>query len=160
MTLVSNKQVDLKQTRGYWAIGVYHPKTEANIGTLWRSAYIFGASYIFTIGHRYKNQSSDTPKTFRHVPMYHYVSFEDFNDHRPTNAILVFVEITNGSLSLDKFSHPERAIYILGAEDHGIPQHLMNGSTVVQIPSMRDRCLNVASAGSILMYDRFVKELK
>ena len=35
---------------GYFGIGVYRLKTEANHGTLWRSAFQFGADFIFTIG--------------------------------------------------------------------------------------------------------------
>lgn len=41
----------------YFAIGIYHPKTEMNMGTLWRSAYQLGASYIFTIGSMVTNSS-------------------------------------------------------------------------------------------------------
>jgi tRNA G18 (ribose-2'-O)-methylase SpoU len=57
---------------------------------------------------------------------------------------------------LEKFKHPERCIYLLGAEDHGIPPEIMdkcNGS--VQL--LGDYCMNVATAGSIVMYDRAVK---
>lgn len=36
--------------RGYFGIGVYHSKNADNIGTLWRSAAIFGADFIFTNG--------------------------------------------------------------------------------------------------------------
>lgn len=56
--------------RGYFGIGVYHPKNVINIGTLWRSANCFGADFLFTIGHRYKHQGSDTLKTYRHIPLY------------------------------------------------------------------------------------------
>lgn len=48
--------------RGYFGIGIYNPKTETNMGTLWRSAYNFGADFIFTIGMRYKKMGSDTAK--------------------------------------------------------------------------------------------------
>jgi hypothetical protein len=34
--------------RGYFGIGIYHGKTEENIGTLWRSAYAYGADFVFT----------------------------------------------------------------------------------------------------------------
>jgi tRNA(Leu) C34 or U34 (ribose-2'-O)-methylase TrmL len=44
----------------YFEIGIYHPKTRNNVGTLWRSAYQLGASGLFTIGRRYERQSSDT----------------------------------------------------------------------------------------------------
>ncbi len=36
----------------YFEIGIFHPKTKENIGTLWRSAYQLGAAGIFTIGKR------------------------------------------------------------------------------------------------------------
>lgn len=35
--------------RGYFGIGIYNGKNTANIGTLWRSAAILGANFIFTI---------------------------------------------------------------------------------------------------------------
>ena len=50
--------------RGYFAIGVYHPKNHLNIGTLWRTANILKAAFIFTVGARYKRfQCSDTLNT-------------------------------------------------------------------------------------------------
>ena len=39
--------------RGYFGIGIENIKTEANIGTLMRSSYAMGASFVFTIGRRY-----------------------------------------------------------------------------------------------------------
>ena len=33
----------------YFGIGIYKPKTQENIGSLWRTAYILGASFIFFI---------------------------------------------------------------------------------------------------------------
>ena len=53
--------------RGYFGIGVFHGKNEQNIGTLWRSANIMGADFIFTIGKRYSRQCTDTMKTPRHM---------------------------------------------------------------------------------------------
>lgn len=138
--------------RGYFGIGVYHPKTESNIGTLWRSAYNFGASFIFTIGRRYKKQSSDTVKAYRHIPLFEFDDYEDFKKHIPYSCIPVFIEQTDTSRSLKNFVHPEEAIYILGAEDHGIPNELMKGFPVVEIDT--PMCLNVAVAGSIIMFDR------
>jgi hypothetical protein len=48
--------------RGFFAVGVDQPKCEINIGTLWRTAHILGAAYLFTIGKRYRRQPSDTTK--------------------------------------------------------------------------------------------------
>ena len=40
----------------FYGIGIVNTKTEANIGTLWRSAHAFGASFIFTVGRRYRRR--------------------------------------------------------------------------------------------------------
>jgi len=144
--------------RGYFGIGIYHIKNKVNIGTLWRSAYIYGASFVFTIGRRYEKQSSDTIKAYRHIPLWHFDDFEDFIKHSPYNTQIICIEITDNAYSLDNFCHPERAIYLLGAEDYGIPKSILRGRIKVYIPTARQFCLNVAVAGSVVMYDRFVKE--
>lgn len=144
-----------KQHRGYFGIGVYHPKTEANIGTLWRSAYNFGANFIFTIGKRYKKQASDTLKTIYHIPLFEYESMEDFKKHLPFNCQMIFVEQTPGAKNIKDFVHLERAVYVLGAEDNGIPEKLMEGHQKIFIDT--PMCLNVAVAGSIVMFDQFTK---
>ena len=149
-----------KLNRGYYGIGIYHVKTGFNIGTLWRSAYIYGADFIFTIGKRYKKQASDTLCTYRHVPLWHFTNFRDFKDHIPYSAQIICVEIADGTESLATFKHPEQAIYLLGAEDDGLPEDILKGRKKVCIPSVRSYCLNVAVAGSIIMYDRFVKRNK
>ena len=145
--------------RGYYGIGVYHGKTSMNIGTLWRSAYTFGASFIFTIGKRYEKQATDTTKTIRHIPLWHFMDWKDFNDHSPYDCRVVCIEITSAAKNLSNFVHPERAIYLLGAEDTGIPEDILFGKTKLVINTQREFCLNVATAGSIIMYDRYIKEL-
>ena len=138
--------------RGYYGIGVYHPKTVENIGTLWRSAHNFGADFIFTIGKRYQRQASDTTKAERHIPLYEYESFEDFKEHLPRGCQMVFVEQTEGSRNVKDIIHPETAVYILGAEDYGVPEEMMRGYKKIHIDT--PMCLNVAVAGSIILYDR------
>lgn len=141
--------------RGYFGIGVYHIKSEVNLGTLWRSAYIYEADFIFTVGKRYKKQASDTLKTWRHVPLLHFNDYPDLKEHVPYSCPIVCIEIADNAVSLPTYVHPERAIYLLGAEDHGLPESVAWGHTVLEIPSKL--CLNVAVAGSIVMYDRYVK---
>lgn len=141
---------------GFFGIGIQNVKTEANIGTLWRSAYIYGASFIFTIGQRYKKQASDTCKTLRHIPLYQYETLEQLVT--PYDCPLIGMELSEVAISLPEFTHPPRAIYLLGAEDHGLTNEAIERChALVQIPSVRPYCLNVASAGTILMYDRMVK---
>ena len=141
--------------RGFFGIGVYHPKTEENIGTLWRSAYAFGASCIFTIGKRYKHQASDTVKAPLSIPLYEFGTLEEFDATKPWDCQTVCVEVTNEASDLPEFIHYDRVFYLLGAEDNGLPKKYLLENRVVKIPTRI--CLNVAVAGSIVMYDRISK---
>lgn len=145
--------------RGYFGIGIYHPKTEQNIGTLFRSAASLGASFIFTIGRRYQRQSSDTCDSAGQIPLYHYYSFESFLDNRPRGARIVGIEIDETARPLKNFVHPENCIYLLGAEDHGLTKDVIRECNhIVVLPG--SHCLNVSVAGSIVMYDRISKGQK
>lgn len=137
----------------YFGIGIQNGKTPENLGVLWRTAQNMGAHFIFTIGKRYHNQSSDTHKAVKTMPYFHYDSFEDFYAHLPKGARIVGVEIAPGAHDLETFHHPRRCVYLLGAEDHGLTNQAMEKAHfLVKFKSIRS--LNVAVAGSIVMYDR------
>lgn len=142
--------------RGYYGIGIYHGKNVENLGTLWRTAFNLGADFIFTIGRRYQKQCSDTVKAFKHIPLYNYDSYEDFYKHTPYDCPIVGVELDENAHDLKNYVHPERCIYLLGAEDHGIPPEVLKKCRdVVMIDSQF--CMNVAVTGAIVMYDRMAK---
>ena len=142
--------------RGYFGIGIEHTKTVANVGTLWRSAHLLGAGFIFTIGARYKKQASDTMKSWMHVPLYNYVTLEDLYQHLPHDCLLIGVEMDARSIPLHLMGHPERAVYLLGAEDHGLSKAASERChRLVVLPG--ERSMNVAVAGSIVMYDRWIR---
>lgn len=140
-------------TRGFFEIGVYHPKTEANLGTLMRSAFQLGAAGVFTIGRRYKEQASDTLKTWRHVPVRHFATFAEFQEARSLGARLIGVEM--GGKALSTTTHPQSAVYLLGAEDHGLPPDVLAAcQQVISLEAVRTPSYNVAVAGSLVMYHR------
>ena len=142
--------------RGYFGIGVFHGKNEQNIGTLWRSANIMGADFIFTIGKRYQRQCSDTMKTPKHIPLFNYENWEDFKKHIPFDCPVVAIELEENSIPLEVYHHRERCIYLLGAEDYGLPSEVLaRCRETVQL--LGDYCYNVSTAGSIVMYDRAAK---
>ena len=146
----------MKKQRGYFGIGIENAKTKSNIGTLWRSAYNLGASFIFVIGNRYKMQASDTVKTMKYIPMYHYDTFGEFYDNMPKDCVLIGVDNIQKARMIDGYTHPERAIYLLGAEDNGLSKLAIEKCHgLVQFDSKH--CLNVSVAGSIIMYDRQTK---
>jgi tRNA G18 (ribose-2'-O)-methylase SpoU len=141
--------------RGFYGIGIVGSKTPLNVGTLWRSAGILGASYIFTAGRRYPQQASDTIKAWRHTPFFEFDHADALFDAIPKGCVPVAVEM--GGRPLHAVVHPERAVYILGAEDTGIPARVLDRCPlVVSIPG--DHSLNVAVAGSIVLYDRIAKQ--
>jgi len=132
---------------------MYHPKNTHNWGSLIRTANLLKANFIATIGRRFPKQSSDTLKSHRHIPIYEYSTFEDFKKHLPYSCEIVGVELDDRAKYIHEFTHPARAVYLLGAEDKGLP------------PKVRDEChrlvklkgrmsMNVACAGSIVLYDR------
>lgn len=146
----------MNNKRGYYGIGIYLPKYEINVGGLFRTAHSFGADFVFTVGRRYKPQASDTTKVMRHVPLYNYQTFDDCVEHLPMGCELVCVELTDDAEHLTTFQHPQRCVYLLGAEDHGLPPRLTNKFKTIQVPFGK-MCLNVATTGGIVMYDRKAK---
>jgi tRNA (guanosine-2'-O-)-methyltransferase len=145
--------------RGFYGIGIYHGKKSVNIGTLWRSAFLYDADFIFTIGARYPKQASDTVMAYRHIPLWEFDTFEQFTSAMPKDSRLICVELSEKSKSLPTFVHPEQAVYLLGAEDAGLPEEILQGHTILQIPEAKSFSMNVSVAGSIILYDRFVKSL-
>lgn len=146
--------------RGYYGIGISHAKAEENIGTLLRSAASFRAAFVFTIGRRYRQQASDTTKAWRHIPLFHFEDFEQMRDAMPFQCRLVGVELDERAVKLPAYEHPARAIYLLGAEDHGLTtDERERCHDLVEIPGA-SHCLNVATAGTVVLYDRWNKKVK
>lgn len=142
--------------QGYFGIGIYNGKTPENLGVLWRSAQNMGASFIYTIGNRYSKQACDTHKAVGAMPYFHYDTFEDFYKNLPKSAVLVGVELDDKAVPLETFQHPKRCVYLLGAEDHGLSKEAIEKSHFL-VKFTSTLSLNVAVAGSIVMYDRSSK---
>ena len=145
--------------RGYFGIALEATKTEANYGTLLRTAYNFGAAFVILIGQRFTNHASNTTEAHRHIPLYEYKDADDFWTHIPYDCTPIAVEITKSSRSLVDFLHPQRALYILGREDGSLSKQILDHCSVtLEIPSRQ--CLNLAVAGAIVMYDRCTKQIR
>jgi tRNA G18 (ribose-2'-O)-methylase SpoU len=139
--------------RGFFGLAILGPKKSVNVGSLMRTAAILGASFVAVIGRRYQPQASDTLKSYRHIPYFEYETFQQFLAHRPYGAMLVGVELTDTAHELATFVHPEQAVYLMGAEDHGLPVEILNEcDTIVKLKG--EFSMNVAIAGSIVLYHR------
>lgn len=146
-------------TRGHFGIGIENGKNRANLGQLWRSAACFNADYMFTIGGRYQNTKADT--IWRHTPFYEFEDVPSWLCGLPKDTRIIAVEVPDDtpwdeSTPLAKFKHPERAMYVLGAEDHGISGDVLDViDDLIYVPT--SQCMNVAITGSIVLYDRASK---
>lgn len=111
---------------------------------------------MFSAGRRYDHQASDTIKAWKHVPLFEFLSGGHLLDGMPRGCVPIAVELADDAHPLQSYVHPERACYILGAEDTGVPPSILSCCRdVIQLPGAM--CLNVAVAGSIVMYDRIAK---
>lgn len=87
--------------------------------------------------------------------MREFLTFEDFIKARPKGAKLVGIEM--GGDPLSKCNHPQQAIYLLGAEDNGLPDNIIKQcDMLVSIESLRTESYNVSIAGSLVMYQRYL----
>jgi tRNA G18 (ribose-2'-O)-methylase SpoU len=140
--------------RGYFAMGLEGISKAMNVGSLWRTAHGFGASFMFTIAAayaRYEGGKADTSDAAAQVPLYH---FDDVDDMLlPRGCRLVGVEVRDDAVALPSFHHPRCAAYVLGPERNSLsPELVARCDHLVRIPSRF--ALNVGIAGAIVMYDR------
>lgn len=148
-------------SRGFFSIGVVHPKHGINVGTLWRTANLYGAASVFTVGRRYQAQASDTMATPRHVPLHNYLTIDELIEHLPHGTPLIGIEMDPRAHPLSGFHHPERACYLLGAEDHGLTQvQIERCHQLIQIECPAVWSMNVAVAGSLVVHHRYTSRLK
>ncbi len=144
----------VNRMRGYFGIGVEGASKPMNVGSLFRAAHGFGASFVFTIDAQYprrETQRSDTSNTDSQVPVYEFASLDALR--LPRDCQLVGIELMEGAGVLPSFRHPRRAAYVLGPERGSLSPSLVGMCDhVVKIPTLF--AINLAMAGAIVMYDR------
>src|SRR4029453_4613930 len=102
--------------KGYFGIGVEGISKAINVGTLFRTAHAFGASFVFPLRAQYNRREgahtdpSDTPRS---VPTYNFADLEAFR--LPQGCRLVGVWITEQAIELPGFLNPRLAAYLPGA---------------------------------------------
>jgi tRNA G18 (ribose-2'-O)-methylase SpoU len=142
--------------RGYFGIGVEGVSKAMNVGSLFRTAHAFGASFVFTIDAQYRRDEgelADTSRAAQSVPLYDFASVAAVR--LPRDCALVGVEITEDADLLPSFHHPRCAAYVLGSERGSLSPALLDlCAHIVKIPTRF--AINLAIAGAIVMYDRTI----
>lgn len=142
-------------SRGYAAIGLFHPKTPANVGSVMRAAHVYGAALVVSSPQRprYHGSTTDTQKGYRHIP---FQQVEDLHDAIPYDCVPVAVELLEGAASLVTYKHPERAFYVFGPEDGTLGAQVTAWCRdVVYVPTRF--CMNLAATVNVILYDRLAK---
>ncbi len=139
---------------GYVGIGIYNVKRTHNFGALIRTARVFGADFVFTVGSRNPQEQSSVGAELT-LPLFHFPTMEQFIASIPVNARLVCVELAPSALAIKTFEHPARAVYLLGPEDGTLPDSIMRQHDTVVLPGAYP--LNVAMAATVVLYDRVMK---
>lgn len=139
--------------RGYFGLGVEGISKRQNLGNLMRTAHAFGASFFFSVDARTKlgKTHADTSKSNEHIPYYPWADLGDMM--LPRDCALVGIELTDDAVDLPSFRHPVRAAYVLGPERGSLsPEMIARCDHIIKIPT--SFCINVGTAGAIVLYDR------
>lgn len=141
---------------GFFGVGAWRVRHHENVGSLWRTAATFDASFLAVVDGSYRPRASDTTHAPNRIPLHHYADVDDLVAHLPLGCRLVGVEMDEHAVPLDRYTHPRAALYLLGEESKGLePEVLARCDETVMIPSPRPWSINVAVAGSIVVADRY-----
>ncbi len=137
------------------AIAGWNTTKEHNVGTLVRTAHAAAAEEVLLVGEREWNvEAAKTAEFYTQVTF--LADEKAFLEHLEQKLWnLVAVELNSRSVSLFEAQYPQRPCFLLGAELGGVPERLIEAaSLVVEIPQWGlVPCLNLAVAGSIVIYD-------
>lgn len=137
----------------YSAVGLFSPKTPANVGSALRAAYCYDVSMVAISGQRAVRAATDTPCGYRHIPT---LRVDDLKDVIPFDCVPVAVDLIPGARSLFDYVHPKRAFYIFGPEDGTLGAKVTDWCRdVVYIPTKM--CMNLAATVNVVLYDRMRK---
>lgn len=141
--------------RGFAAIGLDNPKCNENVGSALRACGVYNAALLMTTGMRYKKNKLDTRSQHRHMP---FIQVDDLIINIPYGCVPVAVDLIDGAESIVNYIHPERALYIFGAEDATLGARIINKCRdVIFVPT--NGCMNLAATVNVVLYDRLQKQL-
>jgi len=139
---------------GYAAIALDNPKNTDNVGGVIRAAGNYGAALVVVGARRFDVvQPGDTNKTALQMPI---LRTGDVFDAIPFDCVPVAIELLPEATPLPDYTHPERAFYIFGGENHTLGKRITSRSRdVVYVPT--DGCMNLAACVNVVLYDRALK---
>ena len=149
------------------AVVLINPKFAHNVGGALRACATFSATDLRWTGERVPPldmwpEGARIPREER-IKDYQSVDFKHTANSRPFDEFVrqgytpVAVEVRDAAEDLVWFEHPEKAVYVFGPEDGELRKGSLTAChRFVQIPT--NGCLNLATAVSVVLYDRYAKE--
>ncbi|HSN54008.1 MAG TPA: TrmH family RNA methyltransferase [Candidatus Sulfomarinibacteraceae bacterium] len=143
-----------------FAVAAWEISKEHNVGTLVRTAHAAAAEEVILLGDRDWNvEAARTAELYTRIVQLPADSGALRAHLAERRWDLVAVELAEGATPLFEAVYPPRPCFLLGAELGGLPPELVEAAAlVVEIPQWGlVPCLNLAVAGSIVVYDHLGK---
>jgi tRNA(Leu) C34 or U34 (ribose-2'-O)-methylase TrmL len=146
------------------AVALVDPKFPHNVGAAVRAASCYGIRQVWFSGDRvqlrgdrgYRLPREERMRGYQEVELRHS---EAFFDAFEGDVVPVAVEVRTNSESLIEFEHPEKALYVFGAEDGSLGKAVLRHChRFVIIPTRH--CTNLAAAVYTTLYDRHAKRVR
>lgn len=137
-----------------YGVAIDNPEKEMNIGNLMRTAHSYLCGEIVLIGsNRFHGAGSHGVEHFERIR--HLPTREEFLAWLPASGYTpIAVEVHPDGERLDRFTFPERPLFILGSEREGLDEALIRAAarklTIPQFGMVP--CLNVNISCSIVLY--------
>ena len=159
-----------KQPKNRWryltGIGMVGETRDAHHGTLLRSSYQYGASFICKIGGKHTKHTmrdTDTTKAWCYIPVFSYPSVEKLTKCAPYSCPWVACVDAPGGTPLKDFKHPSRALYLFPGDDKGLLKSMLSKCKYHVTPprSVHYTGTDLTTSpifGTMVLYDRYMKE--
>lgn len=142
------------------AILLSNPKFPRNLAEIVRLCSAYSVSNLRYTGERMDRAIEDLSRLPREERMKGYKDVTWKRNEKPFNEFKhltpVAIEVRDNSEMLQKFEHPENALYVFGPEDGSLSHvPLSFCHRFVAIPTAH--CLNLSTAVATVLYDRMSK---
>lgn len=141
-----------------------NPKFDRNIGTIARTGELCGLDQLIITSYdrlrRSRSHATDTAHSFQRIGQFSTTDAENvIAEHKDIGFVIVAIELSTTATPLPEFNHPDNVLFVLGAEDVGVKQSVLDLCDIhVTIPANKPWSHNVAEAATIVLYDNFVNQ--
>lgn len=132
-----------------------------NVGALFRSSWLFGVKGILICSRRAANITPSVAKVaeggLEHVAWDIVDQLPNALEELKKQGFWIFGLDASGQKDLYEVKLPEKVVWVLGAEDHGIRKSVLGVcDELIRIPQMdKNASLNVSAAGAVTLGETF-----